>query len=139
MSDAEIITALEEEIQLIEYVDGFYSENTDIEVFKSSLDLIKRQKAKIEKLKKEIIDIDNFARDLCKERLLNGNKIATFEDLQSYINKQKSEVIREFAKKIKTRLQDVSRLNNDGTVYFLVGYELIEKIAKEMEGEKNNG
>ena len=71
------------------------------DILKSALDLINRQKAEIARLRAVQGSIDNFARDLCKERLLKGKAIADFEDLQEYIRKEKSEAIREFAEKLK--------------------------------------
>lgn len=62
------------------------------QVAKDALDLIKRQQVESEKLQKNQDDIDNFARDICKERLLKGKAIANFDDLQEYIRKEKSKV-----------------------------------------------
>jgi len=66
-----------------------------------ALKLIRRQQAEIDKLLVQSGHFDTFARNLCGIRLRNGNKIVTFEDLQSYINKQKAEAVREFAEKLK--------------------------------------
>jgi hypothetical protein len=135
MNDAEIIKALEccsttkggncKECPFYAYEESECQQKAINEAH----ELSQRQQAEIERLKK----IQQRQADLIIEE--RGRRY----ELASQFATAKSEAIKEFAKKINTRLQDVSRLNNDGTVYFLVGYELIEKIAKEMEGEKNNG
>lgn len=103
MTDAEIIKALEccRHSFCCDCPYEKYSENCTDKLITEAHRFVKHQQAEIEKQKKDVIDIDSFLRNLCKERLLNGNKIATFEDLQSYINKQKSEAIKEFAEKLK--------------------------------------
>lgn len=40
MTDKEIIKALENEIHLVEYVDGFSADNVSLELLKNTLDLI---------------------------------------------------------------------------------------------------
>lgn len=84
--------------------------------------LINRQKAEIERLQKTQSDIDNFARELCKERMLKGKAIADFEDLQEYIRKEKSEAIREFAERLKKRF----------LVIPLIVVQEIDNLVKEM-------
>lgn len=71
---------------------------------KYALDFIKRQQEENEKLQKDQDDIDNFARDICKERLLKGKAIANFDDLQEYIRKEKSKAVKEFAEALKKTL-----------------------------------
>jgi hypothetical protein len=71
---------------------------------RDAIDLIRRQQAEIDKLLVQSGHFDTFARNLCGIRLRNGNKIATFEDLQSYISKQKAEAVREFTERLKTKL-----------------------------------
>lgn len=53
MADNEIIKALENEIHLVEYVDGFSADNASLELLKNTLNLINRQQAEIEKLEIE--------------------------------------------------------------------------------------
>lgn len=123
MNDAEIIKVLES-------MADEDSENFSCDV----LDLIRRQQADIEKLATQNVKLKKcftieFDDDKLEEIVQKAADRITID-----IKQAKNEAIREFADKIKARLQDVSRLNNDGTVYFLVGYELIEKIAKEMTG-----
>ena len=52
MEDNEIIKALENEIHLVEYVDGFSADNVSLELLQNSLELINRQQTEIERLKK---------------------------------------------------------------------------------------
>lgn len=55
--------------------------------------------AKIERFRKTEIEIDDFCRRLCRIRMLNGNAIASYEDLQNYIQQEKSEAVKEFCNK----------------------------------------
>lgn len=57
--------------------------------------------AEIERFRKTEIEIDDFCRRLCRMRMLNGNAIASYEDLQNYIQQEKSEAVKEFAEKLK--------------------------------------
>lgn len=52
MTDNEIIKALENEIHLVEYVDGFSADNVSLELLQNSLELINRQQARIKELEK---------------------------------------------------------------------------------------
>ena len=71
-----------------------------------ALNLINRQKAEIARLKQTQDDIDNFARSLCEERVLNGKAISDFEDLQEYIRKEQSKAVKEFADQLITDLNE---------------------------------
>lgn len=99
---------------------------------KYALDLIKRQQVENEKLQKNQDDIDNFARDICKERLLKGKAIANFDDLQEYIRKEKSKAVKEFAEALKKRY--------DNPVWYLGGsngfFDNLDSFVKEMVGEE---
>ena len=98
-------------------------ENCEKIIAKSILDLINHQNAEIERLQKTQDDIDDFARDLCKERLLKGKVIANFEDLQEYVRKEKSEAIKEFAVRVKME------------VYFILLYYKLDKIVPTLDHE----
>lgn len=130
MTDNEIIKELQEEIHLIEYVCGSHSEHASLEMLKGCLNLINRQKAEIARLRAVQGSIDNFARDLCKERLLKSKAIADFEDLQEYIRKEKSKVIREFAEKLKERNEDFCVDKSDMAF-------VVNSIVKEMTEDEN--
>ena len=89
-------------------------------------------KAEVERLKKNETDIDNFCRGLCKERMFNGNAVAKFEDLQSYINKVKSEAVKEFAERLKDMSEHFWQEKEN-----FVSEEQIDNLVKEMVGEDN--
>ena len=79
MTDDEIIKVLEDEIHLAEYVDSDYCSNVNLEIIKSALDLITRQKAEIERLGKEVNLVSIQFQDL-QER---------YEEAQAKIDKLK--------------------------------------------------
>lgn len=91
-------------------------------MLKDVLDLVNR-------LEKDRVEIDNFARAICGERLLKGKKVADFEDLQEYIKKQKSEAVKEFAERLKA----VSHPYADTQMVFELQ---IDNLVKEMVGEE---
>ena len=105
-------------------------------MLKDTLDLINRQEAEIERLKKDSKDIDEFARNICKERLLQGKAIADFESLRRYIEMQKAEAYKEFAEKVKAEFCH-------GYTYLEIGEKAfikdIDNLLKEMEGENDEG
>ena len=80
-------------------------ENASDGIAKAALGLVEKQQNEIEKLSRNQTDIDNFARDICKERMLNGKKIADFDDLQEYIKKEQTKAIKEFVSAIEKRLE----------------------------------
>lgn len=59
-------------------------------------------------------------------RMLNGNAIASYEDLQNYIQQEKSEAVKEFAEKLCD-----GKVSNDKTVIEA------KVLLKEMVGENN--
>lgn len=102
------------------------------DILKSALDLINRQKAEIARLRAVQGSIDNFARDLCKERLLKGKAIADFEDLQEYIRKKKSKAIREFAKRLKKKTYPFPcAIGVENAVTIRAINDLVEEMAGE--------
>ena len=106
MMDKEIIKALEccikKKCTNCPHTKMFCSDTVAME---HALDLIKRQQKEIEMLKKTEIEIDDFCRRLCRMRMLNGNAIASYEDLQNYIQQEKSEAIKEFAERLKNKIK----------------------------------
>ena len=106
---------------------------------------ITRQQGEIERLKKTEIEIDDFCRRLCRMRMLNGNAIASYEDLQNYIQEEKSEAVKEFAEKLKNEIISDTAYGCDSNQHS--GYydyeikigdipEYIENLVKEMVGDK---
>ena len=126
MTDNEIIKEFEKEIKYVKENEkyDYFNPIVDIDLCEDVLNIMKLQNAEIERLKKDCTDIDKFARDICKERVLNGNTIASFEDLQTYIKKQKSETIKEFVEEFEYFI-----LNED--------IEVVEPKCKDYESYIN--
>lgn len=72
-----------------------------------AVDIINSLQAEIALFKQEHNEIDNFARNICKERMLNGKPVADFEDLQKYIEKQIAESIKEIANKTNEMITEI--------------------------------
>ena len=103
------------------------------QLYSDALDLINRQKAEIERLEKIEIEIDDFCRRLCRMRMLNGNAIASYQDLQNYIQEEKFEAIKEFMKRLKLK---VNSYGFDGEHYEMVDVEDIDDTYEEMVSEQ---
>lgn len=56
MTPEKVIEALENEIHLVEWVDGLYAENISLELLKSARDLINRLQAENEALNEKLIN-----------------------------------------------------------------------------------
>lgn len=72
-------------------------------------------------------------------RMLNGNAIASYEDLRNYIQEEKSEAIKEFAANLKDemRLEDDCQYDCMNCYYECKEYiPIIDELVKEMVGEK---
>lgn len=176
MTDNEIIKALECCGELIRNPCSqcpYFHEKPCLQLKRDALDLIKRQQAEIEahkhyyneclkdlknahaeieRLQKDHNDIDKFARDICKERILKGKAIADFEDLQEYIKEQKAEAIKEYEEKLQPyklhysnmrmeiarevcdRVKDIIPAIDDTYIESMVE-EHINDLLKEMEKE----
>ena len=100
----------------------------------AALELINRQKAEIERLEKIEIEIDDFCRRLCRMRILNGSAIASYEDLQNYIQEEKSEAVKEFAEKLKEK--SFKAIRNYGLTKDVIEVCDIDNLLKEMVGEE---
>lgn len=97
----------------------------------------KNLKAEIERLQNIKVETDDFCRRLCRMRMLNGKAIASFEDLQNYIKKEKTEARQEFAERLKKsdEFWDCIRaIGNVDKIDCLVN--IIDNLIKEMEEEK---
>ena len=81
--------------------------------------------AEIKRLKKTEIEVDDFCRRLCRMRMLNGSAIASYQDLQNYIQKEKSEAVKEFAERLK-ELDGYDNHTFDNCVTLLVSDEYIK-------------
>lgn len=124
MTDNEIIKALKQEIHLVEYVDGFCADNVDVELLKSTLALINRQKAEIERLEGYNANLE-FA---------NQDVLYT---LETEIKKAKTEATREFAERL---CRDIRTNHVNGNLFVSdISYnwitQEIDNLVKEMEAE----
>ena len=112
MTDNKIIKALENEIHLVEYVDGFSADNVSIELLQNSLELINRQQTEIERLKKYNIEV-------------------------AY--KHYNDGIKEFAERLKENITKSidNYWNNNANGYYLAEDVLdeISILVKEMIGD----
>ena len=163
LTDNEIIKALEDEMHLAEYVDSDYCSDVNLEIIKSALDLITCQQAEfenlkvenqslrsaanslkmhyeeaqaeIERLKKLEIEIDDFCRRLCRMRMLNGSAIASYQDLQNYIQEEKSKAVKEFAERLK---YFIIPQKADGYTREIILKSDVDNLVKEMEGNNND-
>ena len=131
MTDNEITNALKSEIHLTEYVDGFYADNVSLELLKNTINLMNRQKAEIERLKR-------------KNKILSINADTAFQDglneaRDLYATEVENEIkvgaVREFAERLKENITDCHTVS-DGEY---VGYDwtdithCIDNLIKEME------
>lgn len=101
---------------------------------------INRQQTEIEKFRKTEIEIDDFCRRLCHMRMLNGNAIASYEDLQNYIQEAKSGAIKEFANKLKNKIKTECNPYGKPTLDYDTSIAImryIDNLVKEMIGENN--
>ena len=144
MTDNEIIKALKSEADYncdmcCDNNENCMEDDCGKIISENALDLINRQKAEIERLQKTQSDIDNFARELCKERMLKGKAIADFEDLQEYIRKEKSEAIREFSEKLKQQAYECDIYGRFGKEHFAKAVAVIDinRLVDEMTDGKN--
>ena len=108
MNDAEIITALKEEILLAEYANNSFADCVSCELLKSSLDLIKRQQSEIKSLK---------------------------EHKEILIKKSRTEAITAFGMKL---LKFICLEEYEGNDFQEAMYNEINKIANEMTGGEEN-
>ena len=122
MTDNEIIKILTD-----------YGTQCKPEVISAAISLINRQKVEIERSEKKEIEIDDFCRRLCRMRMLNGDAIASYEDLQNYIQEAKSEAIKEFAERLNEKAQIADCFDSYNMV---VGTHFIDNLLKEMVGEE---
>ena len=111
------------------------------QLYSDALGIINRQQSEIERLEKTEIEIDDFCRRLCRMRMLNGDAIASYEDLQNYIQEAKSEAIKEFTERLKNKIK--TECNPYGKPTFdydtsLAIMRYIDNLVKEMVGETDD-
>ena len=93
--------------------------------------------AEIERLKKTEIEIDDFCRRLCRMRMLNGSAIASYQDLQNYIQEEKSKAVKEFAERLKIEAMSSKNKRPSLILEGAVDCSCIDRVLKEMVGENN--
>ena len=131
MTDNEIIKALKQRKNA--YIIDINKELKTISIG-DVLDLINRLQAENERLKKDSKDIDDFARNICKERLLQGKAIADFDSLRRYIKTQKAEAYKEFAEKLNLVMRD-RYLFEDKRCSMFITPEDIKQALRELVGD----
>ena len=119
MTDNEIIKALKDEVKSTEYVDSDYCDGVDLTLIKSAIDLIYRQQVEIEKLKGIFRSPSKDPVDFCGVLCVHAEEL---------IDKAKSEVIKEFAERLKE--EALPKCDWDGCV----DVEDIDNLLKEMQG-----
>ena len=102
LTDEEILKGLEEEIHLAEYVDSDYCCNTEVSLLKSTLDLINRQKAEIERLR-------------AKVETRTQEKLALGRIYTQKLKTVKYEAYKEFAKGLNEEIEKAYN-NNSGVL-----------------------
>lgn len=88
-----------------------------------------------ERQQKDNEDFDKFARSISDIRMKNGNKIATFKDLQDYIKLQVKQGSKETAEKFAVMLKGSLDISVEGYSTSEVINEIedkIEEICKEI-------
>ena len=131
MTDEQIINLWKHERELSECVCSCFVDQIELSLVNETIDLITRQKAEIERLQKIEIETDDFCRRLCRMRMLDGSLIASFEDLQNYIKKEKSEAVKEFAERLKE-----SKKQYEGTIAGCTfTMTELDNLVKEMVGD----
>ena len=141
MTDNEIIKALEcctktEFISDCAKCEMFAFDCKDI-LIENALDLINRQKAEVERLEDKIFVLEN---DLEKAENLSDAlendvdiKLNYIYDLEEKLKKAKSEAIKEFAERLKEKLQWDVEFDNK-----LVFESDIDNLVKEMTMERGD-
>ena len=114
MTAKEITTALESEIHLAEYVDSDHCSNVNLEIIKSALDLINRQKAEYNNLLEQFRILDCECERLEKA---DENQKVEIERLKAHIN--------EVADKVEDKMTYMSGCQN-----------LIQTVKKIILGDK---
>lgn len=94
---------------------------------KNALDLINRQKAEIERLRKSQVKEIHIDKEF-------------YEECQYEMKQAKSEAIKEFAERLKAKMRNCSMYCIDEQTYYLISYSLVDNLVKEMtEGKEDEG
>ena len=123
-----IIKVLKDEIKRADYVESYYIDCVDIGVFQKALDFIKRQKEVINRLNIELQSMRSAANsykmelERLKSEIEKANEVDRKAEIQALkeskenaklfceaINNAKSEVVKEFTKKVDKLLERYSQ------------------------------
>lgn len=115
MTDEQIITELKDEIGRANYLESYYIDTVNIGVFQHALALINRQKAEIERLK----------RDIAIHKHVHEESNAAYQIL---VKQAKNQAIHEFVKKFKDRV-----VNKYEYVQVDI-FDELDNFTKEMTG-----
>ena len=69
-------------------------------------------------------------------RMLNGSAIASYQDLQNYIQQEKAEAYKEFASRLKDAFPECNRDCKCPAIYFDDYCYIIDECCEEMVGEE---
>lgn len=129
MTDSELIKALENSINTYNEK-GVYVDKENLQ--QQVLDLIKRQKTEIERLKSQCENTQigyNFLKSDF-ERLKGSTIVNNIMESQRIKREAKAEAYKEFAKRLKSYLL----LNKKGEMS-VISFENVDNLLKEMVGE----
>lgn len=101
-------------------------------MFDCVLEYIKQLESDLQLLKNDYEHSKSVTEETVeRNQRLREKLIKALNDLKTV----KTEVIREFSEKLQTRMQDLARIDNNGSPLFLVNEKFIDEIAEEMVGE----
>ena len=141
MTDKEIIKAFEACLNRLNRCvctidDCPYADNNEcsIDLWKDALDLINRQQQEIERLKEDIDVLKSELNDCeCKNYDLENHKIYS----ESVMGKVRAEAIRQFAEKLKEKMNNLVAYKTKKRDYYIVSKKFIDNLVKEMVGADN--
>ena len=120
-TDEEVLAVLAccSNLSCVDYCPLKGTDHCESKMSKAAYDLIIRQRAEIERLKS-----------------MNQAKLDMIHDLRTDLEQAKTEAIKEFAERLKEKMNNLSRMDYHCDPYFLVSKDFIDKTAKEMTESK---
>lgn len=130
------------------YIKGIEEREAEIERLKADNEALKmwneayteeneKLKAENYKLENDLVDFDEFARDISKTRIkITGEAIPTCKTLLKYIEKEKRNAVKEFAEKLQKELPCRDYTFNGNTYSMILTSSIkyvIDKLLKEYE------
>lgn len=101
-------------------------------MFDCVLEYIKQLESDLQLLKNDYQHSKSIAEETVeRNKRLRGKLMKTLSNLKT----AKTEAIREFSEKLQTRMQDLARIDNNGTPLFLVSEKFIDDFVKKIVGE----